>query len=116
MAGAFLDRVSNKALGQLLVEKGALTSAQVEEALNVSKAEGIRLGEALVSLGYISRDALGYAIGEQYGLKPMELHPSMVDPELVSQFDPDLLRNHLMLPLIQIGDELVVVVSDPNDQ
>ncbi len=116
MAGSFLDRVSNMALGELLVEKGALSEAQVGEALDFSRSRGVRLGEALVALGYISRDALGYAIGEQYGLKPMELQPSMVDADLVSRFDFDLLSAHTMLPLIQLEQELVVVVSDPNNQ
>jgi len=116
MASAFLDRVSNKALGELLVEKGALSQQQIDEALDIARQRGIRLGEALISLGYISRDALGYAIGEQYGLRPMELQPSMVDQELVRQFDFQLLSEHTMLPLIMLHNELVVVVSDPNDQ
>jgi len=116
MASAFLDRVSNKALGELLIEKGALSQQQIDEALDLSRQQGIRLGEALISLGYITRDALGYAIGEQYGLRPMELQPSMVDEELVRQFDFQLLSEHTMLPLIMLHNELVVVVSDPNDQ
>ncbi len=116
MPSRFLDRVSNKALGEMLIEKGALSPAQVDEALEVSREKGVRLGEALVLLGYITRDALGYAIGEQYGLQPMELQPSMVDTELVSRFDHSLLSAHTMLPLIEIGNEMVVVVSDPNDQ
>lgn len=116
MAGTYLDRVSNKALGQMLIEKGALSEAQVNEALEVSKRKDIRLGEALVSLGYIGRDALSYAIAEQYGQRPMELHPSMVDARLLSRFDVNFLMQHTMLPLIDLGSSIVVVVGDPNDQ
>src|SRR5688500_18811447 len=107
MPGRFLDRVSNKALGEMLIEKGTLSTTQVDEALQVSREKGIRLGEALVLLGYITRDALGYAIGEQYGLQPMELQPSMIDHELISRFDHNLLSAHSMLPLIEIGDQMV---------
>src|SRR4051812_8404692 len=115
MATAFLDRVSNKALGQLLVEKGLLAPEQLEEALALGKSEDIRVGEALLRLGYITREALSYMLGEQYGIKPMELHPSMLDPKLLRRFPLEVLQEHQVLPLIEIGNELVVVVSDPND-
>jgi hypothetical protein len=116
MASTYLDRVDNKTLGQMLVEKGALSDEQVQEALDVARQTGQRLGEALVSLGYIGRDALSYAIAEQYGQRPMELHPSMVDVDLLAQFDAELLYRHNILPLIELGNEMVVVVADPNDQ
>lgn len=116
MASTYLDRVSNKALGQMLVEKGALSEAQVNEALEVSKRQGIRLGEALVSLGYIGGDALSYAIAEQYGQRPMELHPSMVDEQLLARFDFNFLLRYTMLPLLDLGNAVVVVVGDPNEQ
>lgn len=116
MASTYLDRVENKALGEMLVEKGALRKEQVTEALDFARERGIRLGEALVQMGYIGTDALSYTIAEQYGQRPMELHPSMVDRRLVAGFDAELLRRHKMLPLIELGNDLVVVVADPNDQ
>lgn len=114
MATAFLDRVVNKAIGEMLIEKGTVSAEQVEEALACSRSEGIRLGEALLRLGYVTQDALNYALGEQYGMRPMELHPSMLDERLVRRFPLDLLERHLMIPLIEMGNEVVVVVSDPN--
>jgi len=115
MATAFLDRVINKAIGELLIEKGTVTEEQVEEALAYSRSEGIRLGEALLQLGYVTQEALNYALGEQFGVRPMELHPSMIDERLVGRFPLELLQNHSMIPLIEMGNEIVVVVSDPNN-
>jgi hypothetical protein len=116
MADHFFDRVSSKALGELLIEKGTLTAAQLEEALAFSKDENMRLGEALVRLGFITADAIGYALGEQFGLRPLELHPSMIDARLISRFPLQLLLRYNMLPLIEVDKELVVVVSDPNNR
>ena len=48
MGSLFLDRVSNKALGQVLVEKGTLTVSQLDHALQVARDSGTRLGQALV--------------------------------------------------------------------
>jgi hypothetical protein len=115
MATAFLDRVSNKAIGQLLLEKGVVTDEQLVEALAAGQRDGIRVGEALVRLGYVSRETLSYVLGEQYGVRPMELHPSMLDERLIRRFPLELLQQHQLLPLIELGNELVVVMSDPND-
>lgn len=115
MDHTFLDRVSNKALGELLIEKGFISKEQCQEGLLWSKQKGLRLGEALVSLGYVSYDTLSYILGEQFGVRPIELHPDMVDAALVKCFPIELLRHHNMLPLMEVGGELTVVVSDPTD-
>jgi hypothetical protein len=112
----FLDRVSNKALGQVLVEKGTLTESQLEHALQVARETGTRLGQALVSLNYISQDALGYALAEQYGTRPVELVPQMIDPELLSRYPIELLRAHQFLPLVELGGEIIVLIGDLAEQ
>lgn len=115
MAEAYLDRVSGKALGELLMEHGHISAQDCEEALVFARQEGIRLGEALVRLGRISADVLSLALGAQFGVRPVELHPSMIDFELVRRFPKALLQEHLMFPLIELGGELVVLVADPHN-
>ncbi len=115
MSEPFFDRVSNKALGQLLVERGFITPDECAAGLDHARARGLRLGEALYEMGLATQNQISYAVGEQFGLRPLELTPDMVDPELVSRFPFDLLQRHLLLPLIVEGDTLVVVVSDPHN-
>lgn len=45
-------------LGDLLVEKKIITVAQLEHALQAQKKSGARLGNALISLGYIDEQGL----------------------------------------------------------
>ena len=52
-------------IGSLFVEKGMVTPAQLDEALERQKGTGDRLGEVLVELGYVSRIELASAIGDQ---------------------------------------------------
>jgi DNA repair exonuclease SbcCD ATPase subunit len=52
-------------IGSLFVEKGMVTPAQLDEALERQKETGERLGEVLVELGYVSRIELASAIGDQ---------------------------------------------------
>jgi hypothetical protein len=115
MKPLYLDRVSNKALGELLIEKSLLTEKQLHEGLEHARKTSTRLGEALRSLGYVSSEALVYTMAEQFGLKPLELEPEMVDAELVRRFPLALLRRHSLLPLVQDEENLVIVAADPND-
>ena len=56
-------------LGKLLVEKGLVSEADLEQAL--ARQEGSRrLGEILVERGAISGADLARALGEQHGLEP----------------------------------------------
>lgn len=53
-------------LGEILVSKGVITRKQLEEALKFQEREGIRLGNALVKLGYLSWDQIYRFLGTQY--------------------------------------------------
>ena len=47
-------RVERKRMGDMLLAEGAVTAEQIDEALEASKREGIKLGESLVRLGYVT--------------------------------------------------------------
>jgi AraC-like DNA-binding protein len=115
MATSVIQRVTNKAVGQLLIDRGFLTQAKCDEALELARSSGQRIGQALVQLGYISHDLLSAALAEQFGVMLMDLDPSMLDVDLVRRAPPDLLRRHNMLPVLEMGDEVVVAIADPND-
>jgi hypothetical protein len=56
-------------LGVLLVEKGLLTGAQLEQALAEQRHTGRVLGEILVARGYVSGLALAQALADQHGVQ-----------------------------------------------
>src|SRR5689334_19569558 len=45
-------------LGDIVVERGLITAAQLEQALGQQRDTGAKLGEVLVELGFITRVAL----------------------------------------------------------
>lgn len=57
---AVTNRANVKRLGKYLVEAGLLTQAQVETALSRQAASGMRFGEVLVKLGWISQQTIEY--------------------------------------------------------
>ncbi len=64
MAGnkTYLDK---SRLGRLLVNRGYITEAQLEEALQIQRDQGLRLGEVLVGLGYVTEKALQRTLKHQ---------------------------------------------------
>jgi len=65
-------------LGRVLVDRGALAEAELEEALLVQRKTGRRLGEILVQRGYVTAQALVSAVIEQHGLEEETLTRSVV--------------------------------------
>jgi hypothetical protein len=52
-------------IGELLVDAGVITRAELDEALALQRTTGQRLGEILIETGRISWLALAQAIGDQ---------------------------------------------------
>lgn len=55
-------------LGELLVEAGNVTPAEIERAIDLQQRHGGRLGEVLVRLGAVSEETLCAALARQSGL------------------------------------------------
>jgi hypothetical protein len=55
-------------LGELLIERGALSPEQLELALEEQRRRGDRLGHALVALGFVSEAELMATLLEQVGV------------------------------------------------
>ena len=64
-------------LGALLVEKGLLTAAELDQALAEQRRTGRLLGQVLVQRGFVGGLSLARALAEQHGVG---LHPTSADP------------------------------------
>ena len=53
-----MEPAAKKRLGDIIVDRGLITPYQLEEALQVQRRSGGKLGEVLVELGCITRVAL----------------------------------------------------------
>lgn len=78
-------------LGELLVERRLLSRRQLELALQEHQRTGRRLGEVLVSYGFVSEQALASTLLEQVGLMDAKPAPPPEPPEFEQEPEP-LLR------------------------
>jgi len=103
-------------IGELLVQKGLITSADLTKALELQQRTGERLGRILISLSLIKRYQLYQVLAEQWNLPFADLIQDPPDAELVRKFDADVLVNRRFMPMSQ--DALGVSVASaeqPND-
>jgi type IV pilus assembly protein PilB len=103
-------------LGEILVERGFVTPDQLREALRVQYQEGKRLGEILVEMGALSMDELNWALSELLSIPYVEFREEMVDLDLARTLPEDLLRRHEAFPVLRVGDELTVIITDPTNR
>jgi type IV pilus assembly protein PilB len=104
-------------LGALLIEKGYLTAAQLQDTLSKQQADGRRklLGEMLVDLGYCSEDQVVECLATEYGVPYAKLDLRMYDPKVVDVLPREYIENNLVLPLFVVRDTLTLAVSEPSN-
>lgn len=69
---ASLKLVSNRKLGELMVQMSMLTPAQIEQALSHQRMTGCRFGEALVQMRLMPKEAVESALRVQGARKPQK--------------------------------------------
>jgi len=61
-----MDTAAKRRLGEIVVERGLITSEQLQAALDHQRQTGGKLGETLVELGLLTRMALAGVLSEQW--------------------------------------------------
>ncbi len=102
--------------GQVLVEKGAISAEQLEEALRFQQVYGGRMGTVVVDLGFLAVEELAEYLSDASGapLPPPEWLEAP-DPQALKQVPPPMIRRCQALPMRVENGELHVVMLDPTD-
>src|SRR5438477_7269364 len=104
-----------KRLGEILVEWGIISAAEVARALEHAKSKNLRIGEALIDLKLASESNVYKALAQQHNLEYIDLDKSSVPPGLVNAIPDALMRKYLILPLGQENGKLRIAIHDPLD-
>ena len=109
-------RLSTRRFGELLIERGAITAEQLQQAMRGRSDPRERLGQTLVRLGFLDERAVVELLGQQFALPVVSAeHLSKADPQTVRLIPEHLARQSGMLALRKSGDTLEVAVADPLD-
>ncbi|MEO8740968.1 MAG: type II secretion system ATPase GspE [Casimicrobiaceae bacterium] len=110
-----MNAPARKRLGEILIERGKLDTANLERALRLQQESGDRLGALLVTLGVVAQRDVSEALAAQLGLPLVEAagYPEM--PILEERVSARFLRESRALPLHEDDSELALAMADPTD-
>ena len=103
----------NKQLGEILVERGVINRAKLEEALKTQKAKGMLLGEALIALKYTTEEDIVQALTCQYGFPYLPLSNYEIAPEVVAAIPVNVCKQYCLVPIDKIGKSLTLAMANP---
>jgi hypothetical protein len=109
--------MARRRLGEVLLERGAITQAQLNDALAYARRTRQRLGGALVQKGHLSEAALINALSESLGLAAVDLDHVFVDWDAVKLLGPSVCEAYGLFPYaietLHGRRQLLVAMVDP---
>lgn len=105
-----------KKLGEMLVDAGILTFAQLQDALRYQRSAGGRMGSNLVAMGLITEESLMDFLARQTGVPRVDVKSLDVPHPVLERIPRRLAEQMTILPVaFKEPKSLVVAMADPSD-
>ena len=98
---------------QLLMERGYLTSEQVQTAAESMKAANETTLDVLVAGGTVDEDSVLGTIADQFGLKYCHINADAINEEAAKAVEADIARKYGVVPIVADADSITVALLDP---
>jgi type IV pilus assembly protein PilB len=105
--------VKKKRFGDILIEGGLISATQLQQALTYGKEKGLKVGEALLELGYVNEIWVAKTIATQLKIPFIDFEKVVIDPEVIALLPETLARKHKVLALGRRPGEILVAFADP---
>lgn len=102
-------------IGEILLEKGLISTEQLKEALLEQKNSKEYLGKLLLRKKLISEQDLLRVLSEQFGLAVISLKNKYIDWPLVKRFSSSLILDYNCFPLKQDDWSVTFAITNPLD-
>ncbi len=102
-------------LSHILVARGLLTESQLNDALALQRAEGLRLDRALVQLGLLTESQLLELMSQQLDIPLVQLQDLAIDPEVLRSLPSKVVYRKRLVPISRENGILNVATSDAFD-
>jgi len=100
-------------VGEALVEDGVLSREQLERALQAQRGSGQMLGEMLVEQGIVQPSVLVRALARRLGVKGCHLRHGLIDPALLKLVGAEEAERLKVIPMFKVRDTLTVAMAEP---
>lgn len=108
--------MEDKSLGAILLEQTSLTEEQLEQALEVHREKGIKLGDALIQLKFLRTEDILKALSIQLGF-PYEsrINVEEIPADLISNLPINYAKKNEVIPIKREGASVVVAIANPTN-
>lgn len=110
-----LKMKEQKSLGEIMVDKGVLTKAQLSQAETEAKKLKLPLRKTLISLGMVKESDLISFFEQQMRIPYVNLNSYIIDAKILSLIPETFAKTHHVIPLFKAGDIITVAMTDPLD-
>ncbi|MEM1185624.1 MAG: ATPase, T2SS/T4P/T4SS family [Planctomycetota bacterium] len=100
-------------IGVILEEHGLISGEQLDRAIDEQRRTGERLDRVLVRLGFVSRDDVLRALGDQFQMTVVDLATIVVERDVLETLPAQLVYKQRCVPIDRENGSLVVATSDP---
>lgn len=108
-------RRERKRLGELLIEAGALTEAQLQTALSGQKKSGLKLGQYLTQSGILKENIIIDSVSRQLRIDRYTPDKHPYEDRIDTFLPEELAQRHRLVPLSKRGHLLLIAMTDPMD-
>jgi len=105
--------IATQSLGELLIERGVISSEQLEQALAAQGSLGLPLGETVIRLGMAKPSQVFPILESQLNVPWADLSEGLVDPRIVTLIPRDKAERYGVLAMFRVRRDLTVAISDP---
>jgi len=102
-------------LGEILLQNGAITQAQLQHALDEQSRLKLPIGQTLLKLNYVTDEAMRQALGLQLNVPYLDLDNVVIDRSLAKLVDKNFAKRHVLMPVARVGSMLTVAMDDPTE-
>jgi type IV pilus assembly protein PilB len=104
--------LNKKSVGQILKALGAVDDGQIQKALEFAKANGCRIGEALVKMSVCNQQTVSRALAKHWSLPFANLGKVEIKKEYISLVPKDVAIENSIVPVTRKNGTLIVAMSN----
>ena len=100
-------------VGEALVEDGVLSREQLDRALAAQRNTGQLLGEMLVEQGVVQPSVLVRSLAKRLGVKGCHLRHGLIDPALLKEIGAEEAERLKIIPMFKVRGVMTVAMAEP---
>ena len=102
-----------KRLGDILLEAGKISLAQLNRALETQRKTKRRLGEVLIDQGLLTEDEIADVLAQQLSIERIDLEKTFVEQDMARSIPKEVALKYTAIPIFMRDGKLVVAMNDP---